>query len=482
MSIGASAQLSLDDFKKQMNEDFQAFKDTLRSQQDEFWQKINKEYAEFLASPWKPVEIVAPKPIPPKPKPVVIDDDNVTIIDDKIIKIDTVYVPLPKPIPQPKPVVPIWRDKKPAPLTTYMFSYFGTPGKVTDIGIESLRSRVAGKQAGEIWEELYNMNADLLVNDVLRIRDENGLCDWAFRGMVESLSRQMLGNTQASVILNGYIMTHAGYDVRFLANAAGQMFLGYSSDMAIFNSPAARSNRTYYVADARIKDNDVGITMCDFPMPGERPLSMRIDKVQNFSTTPSDERVVKIKYHNAAGDTVRASVNKNLVDFYDTYPKVWGNQSSWQIVAGIPTDPYLTKQLYPQLKKLIKDMNQQDAVNTLMGVCQSFPYGYDDEIWGYDYPLTVEQTWYHPQSDCEDHAIHLSRLVRDLLGLKTALIYLPGHLVTGIVFTDSKPEGSKVMHNGLEYLICDPTYFGTTIGKTFVSTDPETTVIYILDD
>lgn len=41
----------------------------------------------------------------------------------------------------------------------------------------------------------------------------------------------------------------------------------------------------------------------------------------------------------------------------------------------MPTDTYLTEQLYPQLRKLIKGMSQEDAVNTLMGCARRSPTG-----------------------------------------------------------------------------------------------------------
>lgn len=178
----------------------------------------------------------------------------------------------------------------------------------------------------------------------------------------------------------------------------------------------------YFGTPGRVRslDRDALVHCNDTGLPGEQALSMRIDAVQKLALKPSAERIVRIDYLNAKGETVKTRVNENIVAFYDTYPKVSGalDQSPWQVIAEMPTDTYLTEQLYPQLRKLIKGMSQEDAVNTLMGVCQSFSYGYDDEVWGYDYPLTVEQSWYHPKSDCEDHAIHLSRLVRDLLGLE----------------------------------------------------------------
>lgn len=479
--LGAQ-KLSLDDFKKKNREQFNSYKDSLRASYNAFREKINREQAQFLSSPWTRVEFEDPTPMPPTPRPVVKDDDNITVIDRKILRIDTVYVPLPKPLPRPKPIISIDDDLTPKPKTYLQFEFFGTSGKVRDNGLSALTFG-DGQSLGDLWMAFYNIGADETVADMLEIRDRYKLCDWAFRGAAEQMSRAMFRDDRLATLFNGYIMANSGYKVRFLSDRDGNLYLGYKTDMYLYNLASVSCyDGLYYVADSKFRDKKMDIVMCDFSIPGEQALSMRINNVQHFDLKPSAERVVGIKYHEAQGDTVRARVNENLVTFYDTYPKVWyHDRSAWQVVAEFPVDRNLTDTLYPQLRKLIAGKNQQDAVNILMGVCQSFPYGYDNQIWGYDYPLSVEQTWFHPYSDCEDHAIHLTRLVRDLLGLKTALIYLPNHLVAGIVFTDSNPDGCKLQYGGKEYLICDPTYFGEPIGKTFVATDTDQTALYLIE-
>lgn len=370
--------------------------------------------------------------MPLRPRPVVKDDKDIRVIDNGIIRIDTVYVPLPEPLPRPRPIVRHEEEKKdrrnerqeqnrrkgkPSELA---FEYFGTPGRVRTLDRDALVHCNDG-DAGEAWMALWNAGADLVTADMIDLRDERELCDWAFRGAVEAMSKAMLGDGMLGTLLYGYVMSHAGYKTRFVRDDEGKMYVACATDMYMYNVANVWSDGTiYYVPDSKVRDKKMSVSMCDTGLPGEQALSMRIDAVQKLALKPSAERIVRIDYLNAKGETVKTRVNENIVAFYDTYPKVSGalDQSPWQVIAEIPTDTYLTEQLYPQLRKLIKGMSQEDAVNTLMGVCQSFPYGYDDEVWGYDYPLTVEQSWYHPKSDCEDHAIHLSRLVRDLLGLE----------------------------------------------------------------
>lgn len=108
------------------------------------------------------------------------------------------------------------------------------------------------------------------------------------------------------------------------------------------------------------------------------------------------------------------------------------------------------------------------------------PYGLDDDIWGYDRAFFPDESWNYPKSDCEDHAIHFSRLVRDLLGLEVALVYYPGHLAAAVAFTDGSATGDYIESNGKRWIVCDPTYFYADVGRTMPGEDNSSaTLIYL---
>lgn len=62
-------------------------------------------------------------------------------------------------------------------------------------------------------------------------------------------------------------------------------------------------------------------------------------------------------------------------------------------------------------------------------------------------------------------AILFTRLVRDLLGLQTILVYYPGHLASAVSFTD-EVSGDYILLKGKRFIITDPTYIGAPVGKT----------------
>ena len=90
----------------------------------------------------------------------------------------------------------------------------------------------------------------------------------------------------------------------------------------------------------------------------------------------------------------------------------------------------------PLLANSVRDRDEREAVSRLLNLVQTgFEYEYDEKVWGHDRPFFAEETLYYPFCDCEDRAILLSRLVRDLLGLRTLLVFYPGHLAMAVALT-----------------------------------------------
>ena len=136
--------------------------------------------------------------------------------------------------------------------------------------------------------------------------------------------------------------------------------------------------------------------------------------------------------------------------------------------------------LYPALRKTVENMSEKDAVGIILNWVQTaFEYGYDDKIWGGDRPFFPQETLYYPYSDCEDRAILFSRLVRDILGLKVALLYYPGHLAAAVAFnTDVK--GDWLTYNNRRYTVCDPTFINAPVGATMPTMDNTKAKVIVL--
>ena len=179
----------------------------------------------------------------------------------------------------------------------------------------------------------------------------------------------------------------------------------------------------------------------------------------------------------------KVSVNKNLIDFYETYPTSSLGENfmtRWSMYANTPLDASLKEQLYPVLREELKGYSELEAVERLLNWVQTgFVYEYDEQVWGHDRAFFAEETLYYPSCDCEDRSILLSRLVRDLLGLKTVLVYYPGHLALAVRFNEDV-KGDFLTLNGNRFVVCDPTYINARVGRTMPGLDnSEATVIML---
>ena len=152
----------------------------------------------------------------------------------------------------------------------------------------------------------------------------------------------------------------------------------------------------------------------------------------------------------------------------------------WASYANTPLDEKVKDELYPQLKKLLEGKSQLESVNSLLNWIQfGIPYEFDSTVWGRDRAFYAEETLYYSGCDCEDRSILLTRLVRDLLGLKCVLIYYPGHLAAGVHF-DEEVEGDSFVLEDESYVVCDPTYIGADVGLQMPDLDYDAAKLILL--
>ena len=254
----------------------------------------------------------------------------------------------------------------------------------------------------------------------------------------------------------------------------------------LFGSKHGIYDKGYFLIDGinyySLSNDTQKIEVCDFAFPKEQSLSLCIPQSPLFTYQPTSIRNLSSdRYKDMA---LNVQVNKNLIDFYNTYPtsEVNGNfMTRWAMYANTPMEQKVQEQLYPILQEEIADLNEHDAANKLLNWVQTaFVYEYDDKVWGHDRAFFAEETLFYPYCDCEDRAILFTRIVRDLLGLKCILIYYPGQLASAVCF-NQQVKGDYISLNGSKFVVCDPTYIGAPVGLTMPNMDNESANVIILE-
>lgn len=461
LCLGASAFSQTDDewnkFLNQSNSQFETFKKKTNKDYEAFRKQINEEYASFMKEHWgsftpSPMEDLpwGPEPI----KPIMLDPKRRPSADP--IPCNPPIAP--KPIVKPQPIVPIkpQSDNKQTPSLRDV-TLFGTPYgfSIEDRHPVKLNS-LSERDVAALWEELNDLYFDRILAECLEHREKQKMCDWAYFLLTKAVAEDCCGGqTNEAVVYHMYLLTQSGFKVRIARNEERLAIL-LGSDEKIYRCPYfVLDGGMFYLMDSSLKGQSLYIF--DHAFPKEHSFSLSQSQ-QNFKLAPAGKRTVTSRrYPNV---TATVETNKNLIDFYNTYPL----SSEWQCYSAASLSEGLKKTLYPVLREAIKNKSEGEAANILINFVQTgFEYATDDEQFGYERPLFPDETFYYPYSDCEDRSILYANLVRELMGLEVVLLHYPGHLATAVHFKTGI-DGDYLMVDGVKYIVCDPTYIGAPIG------------------
>ena len=460
---------------------YEQYRQRVRTEYENFRDKANKDYAEFVKQAWKQFDAMPaiPKPVEKDIPPVVIkEEEQYKPIEDRSLPIEEEIVEIPAPQPQPVPVAPI-KEQPVVKEETVSFSVYGTRMSVRFTDDERFTLSDCSEQSvSDAWKRLSGKAYNNTIRDCLELRITKQFSDWAYLQMLDKLSKACLGESNEAVLLTAYIYCQSGYRMR-LGTTNGKLFLLYATEHVVFNHYYFTiGTERYYV----LNSEELFMKICEVAFPKEQSMSLYVRQEQLFDYAPSELRHLKSRRYQDMDITT--CVNKNVVDFCNEYPSssIWDNvMSRWAMLANMPLERKVRESMYPQLSERIKGLSEKDAMERLLNWVQtSLVYEYDDKVWGGDRAFFAEETLYYPYADCEDRAILLSRLVRDLLGLKAILVYYPGHLAMAVGFTE-EVKGDYILLDGKRYVGCDPTYINASVGQTMPNMDNATAKVILLD-
>lgn len=470
--------ISLPVYSQNLDEWYNSFKMDSEKEYNTFRDKANKDYADFIRASW---EFYEASPAMSKPNeepipPVIYKEEQEEREDENILIDNPITIPLPEP--QPKPIEPI--KPQPQPIKSFcQFSFFNTycevsiPRNLINLG------SIDNEELANAWETLSNGEFDATLYDCLQLRDKMQLCDWAYLLLLKELSisaYKALNNE--SVLLTAWLYCQSGYQMR-LANDGNKLHMLYASQYTIYNQSYYQLDGFNYYSLLPISDK---LQICSAAFENEQALSLQVSIYPTLKETTSQTRNLQSERYKNLKVSVR--VNKNLIDFYDTYPSSELNSNPltrWAMYANTPLTDNVKRDLYPTLKHQIQNLSNRQAIEQLLNFVQTaFVYEYDDKVWGGDRALFAEETLYYPYADCEDRSILFSRLVRDLLNLPVVLVYYPGHLATAVAFQTAE-QGDYIMLDGKRFTICDPTYIGAPVGATMPKMENKTAKVILLE-
>lgn len=461
----------------------------MRKDYEDFRSKCNEEYADFVRQAWKEfratpaVPVPEEKPVPPVviPKPIGITPIDTLPLDTKPIVIDEVIRPI-EITPQPEPVEPI-REVPVIDKSGLEFTFFGTKAKVRveRNGLPKLRS-VDENAVADALKAFADRKYDNVIYDCLALRRELKLCDWAYIQMLKNMGEMVCGKgTNEAVLLMAYVYMQSGYKMR-LASADGKLYMLFASKHQIYDSVSYGVDGNVYYGVDKLPSR---LNICQAKFQGEQPLSLLVTEAPQLAQ--NDTKVATHTSVRNADMKVEMKANQNMLDFYTSYPtSMIGSNfvTRWAMYANMPMPEHVKQQVYPQLRSALNGCNQLVAVNKILNWIQTgFVYEYDDKVWGDDRAFFPEESLHYPYCDCEDRSILLTRIVRDLLGLRCILIYYPGHLASAVEITEGSPSGDYIDCQGHRFFIADGTItgWGAPVGMTMKGMDNKTAKVIMLE-
>jgi len=476
-----------EDFIREAREELDSWRDEAVTALATYRDSVMAELAAWISKPWQPAPIKLPEPPPHKDEPpvppvILKPDDPQPIADDKPVSPSPVVMP-PAPIVPPAPPTPVLPPPVVSPPTPhasrFCFTSYGTkytvdasPGLRISIGDDILTNVNSISRALSLVD---NEAFERLSASMLKCRDDHNLSDWAYFKLTEHFAKAFVpGKVNEQKLLQGILLLAGGYDVRFGGSpSAKRIYLWSGFREIIFDKTyfTFGSGKRYYSFETTKADTKVS----DTSFPGTRLLSAQPSGMEKFDMKKSSPRHLTVCTHphycqgtscSSPALDLTITTNLNRMEFYSDCPQ-WrleaNDYTCWHTYARTQVSPEVQKQLYPEMKKAMEGLSDEEKANFLMRFVESFSYGFDSEIWGYDRAFFPDETIHYPKRDCEDGAILFSRLVRDLIDLPVALVYYPGHLAAAVAF-NTPVTGAYFVSRNRKYTVCDPTYYYANIG------------------
>jgi hypothetical protein len=456
--------------QKNQDDAFEQFINAQQNEFDSFVAKQDREFVKMLEDNWALFEGKPPlirddvdKPIK---APVIIGTDKPTVVTD----LPEVIMPTIPLIPDKAPKSPpekatlgeqptddnLLTEQNPYPQGVAL-AFFGHQLFLPQVKLSYIES-INQQALTTFWQSSAKKDLSTLIKALKQTKQKLQLSDWAYWLMIKQYSELNTTNETNALASAWFIMNQTGYNAQVaFSNERGQknLVLLMPSKQTLYSVAyfTLSGQRFYQVAGK--KSSSITSYKGSFNQNNQR-LDLSFNK--SLVTQPEIKyRQVKFLTH-----TFKLPYDYQKVRYLATYPQI---DLSYYFKA--PIDQITQQGLIEQIPKLfMSDINKKhtegnstEAVNNdeqninllLSFIHQGFPYEVDDQQFGKENYLTLEETLHYKASDCEDRAIFFAWLVSTFLNEQAVGLSYPGHVSVAL-----KRSGKLVS--------ADPTYIGAKLG------------------
>lgn len=441
----------------QSDSEYDQWKKQFLGEYDEYKSEIDREFSAFLKKEWKKFDTKKGVKRDPVPKPVVFPVDKPSAVSKKLPALPPIKFepPLPPAVePElPAPVMPTEGRKYKLSFLGHKLEFYVNFGEDIALG-----SPLNQQDIQQNFDRLARADYEPLIRELTAVRQRLQLNDWALGLLITKLSEAIKSQASNDAHLISWFLLLKSEVRSRIAFANNEIFLLLPSQQPLFDMTYFTYAKEKFYIITQHRKIPKGLRSYN----GNYPKPLKAADFANINTIkigPALEyRMISFSYGQNKFD-LKIPFNRNVIEFLGSYPQMDIKNYFNVVIAGDTR-----KALLGQLKPVVARLDQQEAVNFLLRLVQTgFDYKTDQDQFGAENYLFLEETIFYASSDCEDRAVLFSWLVENLLGLKVVGLDFPGHVASAVKLT--KAVGDTITYRGETFTIADPTYINALVGR-----------------
>jgi hypothetical protein len=445
-------------------DDYSNWKASQDKEYTKFKKSYDDEFTNMLKKQWQEYKTYNAPSAFKKQKPKEIPKIKVTKVPQKEIKKSTI-VKISKKIIKQKIIEPK-KAVKQARKSGYSDIAFSFYNQLIDIQYDDKFrfnfTKVNKNTISQSWQKLSKTNYINIIKQIDKYSDIYSLNDWAKYLLIHKIGTKIYTNNNQVNVFTWFILTKMKYDTKVAYDDDLIHLLANVQENLFQVSFLTLDKKKYSILTPNGKHSSLGslYTYKSDYKNANKKMSFDMQNKEIALYSDIKERVLSFTYDNKKY-SIKAKYSLDLVKFYKTFP-----QSQYSLYYDSQKSKIITNSLFLQLKPLLANKTELEAVNFLLRFVQTaFNYKTDSEQFSYEKVFFPEETLYYSYSDCEDRSILFVYLVKEFLGLDAVGLLYSDHMSSAVHFSTSV-SGDAFKYNGKTYIISDPTYINANAGIT----------------
>ncbi len=301
---------------------------------------------------------------------------------------------------------------------------------------------------------LRNTNYTIVLEQLTEICRQMNLNDWDFYCLTNEFSKTIIENKNNQKIVAWFLLSEANFKVK-IGYFNDEIVLLFASSQTLYDIPWFNIGGDRYYA-IHYEYESINTYNIDY-FKGYKYLNIFHDKPILFEEIKKD-KIIGFPY-NGTIYSIPLSFDQNYVDYYSNYPIM-----PIEYYFAIPVSSTFKESVENNITPYLQNKSLYESLHFLLSLVQNgFNYKTDIEQFNSEKYMVPEEMIFYNFSDCDDRAIFLSFLVRDLLNLNVIALDINGHICSAVDVSNSGLKGN-ISYDNKEYLVCDATYTGAPPG------------------